>query len=84
MCHTVMLFKSFPTNRQHSELVGLAEGTLRADVHMDCGKAEVVSSVIWLCFGYVQVPCYLRYKPAAIVLLDEIGKFVDKPTVRER
>lgn len=65
------------TVRQYSELVGLAECALGADVQVDGGKTEVVPGVVWLRFGYIQVPCYLRHKPAAIVLFDEVGKFVD-------
>lgn len=72
-----MQLQSFHTIRQHSELVGLAEGALGADVQIDGGEAEVVSGIVWFCFGHVQVPCYLRYKPAAVVRLDEVGKFVD-------
>lgn len=74
---SVTQFQSLPTIRQHSELVGLAEGALGADVHVDGGEAEVAPGVVWLCFGHIQVPCYLRHKPAAVVLLDEVGKFVD-------
>lgn len=65
------------TIRQHSELVGFAEGALGADIHVDGGEAEVVPGVVWLCSGHVQVPRYLRHKPAAVVRLDEVGKFVD-------
>lgn len=72
-----MQLQSLPTIRQHSELVGLAEGALGADVHVDGSEAEVVPGVVWLCFGQVQVPCHLRHKPAAVILLDEVGKFVD-------
>lgn len=75
--------QSLHTIRQHSELVGLAEGALGADIHVDGGEAEVVPGVVGLCFGHIQVPCHLRHKPAAAILLDEVGKFVDKPAVGE-
>ncbi len=80
-CKTVMQLQSLHTVGQHSKLAGLAKGALGADVHVDGSEAEVVPGVVWLCFGKVHVPCYLRHKPAAIILLDEVGKFVDKPAV---
>lgn len=78
---SVMQLLSLHTIRQHRELVGLAEGAHGADVHVDGGEAEVVPRVVGLCFGHVQVPCDLRHKPAAVVLLDEVGKVVDEPAV---
>lgn len=76
-----MQLQSLHTIRQYSELVGLAESALGADVHVDGGEAEVVSGVVWFCFSYIEVPCYLRHKPTAIVSLDEVGKLIDEPAV---
>lgn len=76
-----MLQQSLHTIRQYSEHVGLAEGALGADVHVDGGEAEVVPCVIRLCFSHVQVPCYLWHKPAAIICLDEVGKLIDEPAI---
>lgn len=56
---SVKQLRSLHTIRQHSEQVGLAEGALGADVHVDGGEAEVVPCVVWLCFSHIQVPCYL-------------------------
>lgn len=72
-----------PTVRQHSQLVGSAEGALGADVHADGGEAEVVPRVVWLCFGQIQVPGRLRHEPTAVGLCEEVGEFVDKPAVGE-
>ena len=79
-----MQLQSLPTIRQHSELVGPAEGALGADVQVDGGEAVVVPRVIRLCSGHVQVPRYLRHEPAAVPLLeDEVGELVDEPAVGE-
>lgn len=62
-------------------MVSFAEGTLRTDVHVDGREAEVVSGVVGLRFGQVEVTRYLGYKPAAIIFLDEVGKLVQEPPV---
>lgn len=78
------LLQRLPTVGQHGELVGSAEGALGADVHADGGEAEVAARVVGLRLGHVQVPRRLRYEPAAVAPLEEVGELVEEPAVGQR
>lgn len=60
-----------------------AENALGADVHVDGSEAEIVARVIGSRICKIQVTCDLRNKPPARFWLDEVGKLVDKPAVRQ-
>lgn len=78
------LLQRLPTVGQHGELVGSAEGALGADVHADGGEAEVAARVVGLRLGHVQIPRRLRYEPAAVAPLEEVGELVEEPAVGQR
>lgn len=58
-CVSAVQLRAAVTVRLHGEQVGLAEGALGADVHVDGGEAEVVPRVVWLRFSHIQVPRHL-------------------------
>lgn len=69
------------TFRQDCELIGSAKDTLGVGIHVIGREAVIVTGVLELRRGQVQVPRYLGDEPTAPIRLNKDGELIEEPSV---